>query len=119
MLIVAAMTTVYGQERHGAKPASTKLSIYNLPPIERAIRCTKFYEGWHGEKKHWPYVGWGHKVLPGERFTNDITKAQGDSILRADMMKLCRLFSRYGRDSILLSEISDNKSYPNQNIIPT
>lgn len=44
MLIVAAMTTVYGQERHGAKPASTKLSIYNLPPIERAIRCTKFYD---------------------------------------------------------------------------
>lgn len=54
-------------------------------------------------KKHWPYVGWGHKVLPGESFTNDITKAQGDSILRADMMKLCRLFSRFGRDSTLLS----------------
>lgn len=103
MLIMAAMTTVYGQERHGAKPASAKLSIYSLPPLERAIRCTKFYEGWHGERKHWPYVGWGHKVLPGERFTNDITKAQGDSILRADMMKLCRLFSRYGRDSTLLS----------------
>ena len=46
---------------------------------------------------------WGHKVLPGESFTNDITKAQGDSILRADMMKLCRLFSRFGRDSTLLS----------------
>ena len=61
------------------------------------------YEGWHGEKKHWPYVGWGHKVLPGERFTNDITKVQGDSILRADMMKLCRLFSKFGRDSVLLA----------------
>ena len=48
-------------------------------------------------------MGWGHKVLPGERFTNDITKVQGDYILRADMMKLCRLFSRFGRDSILLS----------------
>ena len=48
-------------------------------------------------------MGWGHKVLPGESFTNDITKAQGDSILRADMMKLCRLFSRFGRDSTLLS----------------
>ena len=68
-----------------------------------AVECVKRFEGWHGEKKHWPYVGWGHKVLPGERFTNDITKAQGDSILRADMMKLCRLFSRFGRDSTLLS----------------
>ena len=109
ILLVSAVATVYGQERQGTETGTAQLSIYKLPPLERAIRCTKYYEGWHGEKKHWPYVGWGHKVLPGERFTNDITKAQGDSILRADMMKLCRLFSRFGRDSLLLSEISDNK----------
>ena len=56
-----------------------------------AVECVKRFEGWHGEKKHWPYVGWGHKVLPGERFTNSITKAQGDSILRADLRKLLHL----------------------------
>ena len=103
ILLVSAVATVYGKERHGTETGTAQLSIYKLPPLERAIRCTKYYEGWHGEKKHWPYVGWGHKVLPGESFTNDITKAQGDSILRADMMKLCRLFSRFGRDSTLLS----------------
>lgn len=103
MLMIVVMTAVYGQERYRAKPASTQLSIYSLPPLERAISSIKFYEGWHGEKKHWPYVGWGHKVLPGERFTNDITKVQGDSILRADMMKLCRLFSKFGRDSVILA----------------
>ena len=65
-----------------------------------AVECVKRFEGWHGEKKHWPYVGWGHKVLPGERFTNGITKAQGDSILRADLRKLCRMFSYLGRDSL-------------------
>ena len=102
MLMIVVMTTVYGQERYRAKSASTQLSIYSLPPLERAIRCIKLFEGWHGEKKHWPYVGWGHKVLPGERFTNDITKVQEDSILRADMMKLCRLFSKFGRDSVIL-----------------
>ena len=53
----------------------------------------------------------GHKVLPGESFTNDITKAQGDSILRADMMKLCRLFSRFGRDSTLLSCLAYQVGY--------
>ncbi len=67
-----------------------------------AVECVKRFEGWHGEKKHWPYVGWGHKVLPGERFTNSITKAQGDSILRADLRKLCRMFSYLGRDSLSL-----------------
>ena len=84
-----------------------------------AVECVKRFEGWHGEKKHWPYVGWGHKVLPGERFTNSISKAQGDSILREDLRKLCRMFSYLGRDSLILSEISDKSSYPNQNIIPT
>ena len=84
-----------------------------------AVECVKRFEGWHGEKKHWPYVGWGHKVLPGERFTNSISKAQGDSILREDLRKLCRMFSYLGRDSLLLSEISDKSNYPNQNIIPT
>ena len=82
-----------------------------------AVECVKRFEGWHGEKKHWPYVGWGHKVLPGERFTNSISKAQGDSILREDLRKLCRMFSYLGRDSLLLSEISDNNVYPNPSII--
>lgn len=103
MLIMSVLTTVYGQEKHGTKPIPTKLSIYRLPPLERAICCIKFYEGWHGEKRHWPYVGWGHRVLPRERYTNDITKVQGDSILRADMMKLCCLFNKFGRDSVLLA----------------
>ena len=25
-----------------------------------AVECIKRFEGWHGERKHWPYVGWGH-----------------------------------------------------------
>ena len=73
-----------------------------------AVECVKRFEGWHGEKKHWPYVGWGHKVLPGERFTNSITKAQGDSILRADLRKLCRMFSYLGRDSLIVSVLAYN-----------
>lgn len=126
MLMIVVMTAVYGQERYRAKPASTQLSIYSLPPLERAISSIKFYEGWHGEKKHWPYVGWGHKVLPRERFTNDITKVQGDSILRADMMKLCRLFSKFGRDSVILAclayqvgafRLLGNKNLPKSKLI--
>ena len=41
MLMIVVMTTVYGQERYRAKPASTQLSIYSLPPLERAISCIK------------------------------------------------------------------------------
>lgn len=73
-----------------------------------AVECIKRWEGWHGEKKHWPYVGWGHKVLPGETFTNGISRAQGDSILRTDLRKLCRMFSYLGRDSLIVSVLSYN-----------
>ncbi len=31
------------------------------------------------ERKHLPYVGWGHKLLPGETFRPDMSKAQADS----------------------------------------
>lgn len=80
-----------------------RLRIYELPPFERAILCTKHYEGWHGSRKHLPYIGYGHKLLPGERLTHKISRAQGDSLLRADMRKLCRMFSRFERDSVLLA----------------
>lgn len=79
------------------------LKIYELPPFERAILCTKHYEGWHGSRKYLPYIGYGHKLLPGERLTHKISRAQGDSLLRADMLKLCRMFRRFGRDSTLLA----------------
>lgn len=54
ILLVSAVTTVYGQERHGTETGTARLSIYKLPPVERAIRCTKYYEGWHGEKNTGP-----------------------------------------------------------------
>lgn len=84
-------------------PVKGKDDKFNL-----AVECIKRWEGWHGEKKHWPYVGWGHKVLPGETFTNGISRAQGDSILRADLRKLCCMFSYLGRDSLIVSVLAYN-----------
>ena len=96
-----------------------QVAIYRLPLFERAVRCTKYFEGWHSEKHH-PYVGWGHRILPGERYSaRTMTKRQADALLRKDLRKFVAMFRKFGVDSILLSEISDNSSYPNQNIIPT
>lgn len=39
-------------------------AIYRLPLMERAVRCTKYFEGWHSEKHH-PYVGWGASGAAG------------------------------------------------------
>lgn len=104
VLCVLSLLFLFSQGLMGqAVDKGKRLKIYELPPFERVILCTKHYEGWHGSRKHLPYIGYGHKLLPGERLTHKISRAQGDSLLRADMRKLCRMFRRFGRDSVLLA----------------
>ena len=95
--------------------AQTGISPPDDGLFNKAVACIKEHEGWHGN--HLPYVGYGHKVLPHEKLTADMTEAQADSLLRADLRKLYKMCSRFGKDALLLSEISDNKSYPNPSII--
>ena len=77
--------------------------------FDKAVACIKGHEGWHGN--HLPYVGYGHKLLPGETFTPGMTEAQADSLLRADLMKLCRMCSRFGKDALLVATLSYNVGY--------
>ena len=73
--------TLMAQERSPTREAS---SLFSLPPFERAVRCIKFYEGFH-QKRHYPYIGYGHRLLPGERLTWRLTEKQADSLLRSDL----------------------------------
>ena len=83
-------------------------AIYRLPLFERAVRCTKYFEGWHSEKHH-PYVGWGHKILPGEKYSaRTMTKRQADELLRKDLRKFCAMFRQFGKDSLLLATLAYN-----------
>ena len=83
-------------------------AIYRLSPFERAVRCTKYFEGWHSEKHH-PYVGYGHKLLPGERYSaRTMTKRQADALLRKDLRKFCAMFRQFGKDSLLLATLAYN-----------
>ena len=92
--------------------------LKRLPPFERAIQLVMRYEGWHGPDKA-PYIAYGHRILPGEHLSYGMSREEGEALLRKDLLERCALFRRFGADSLLLSEISDNKVYSNQNIIPT
>lgn len=83
--------------------------------FERLVTSTKYFEGWHTQSKTPGHVGYGHKIQQGEHFRNSLTRRQADSLLRSDLIQHYRLYSRYGKDALLLSEISDNKreSYTN------
>lgn len=76
-------------------------------PFDSAVAVIKKYEGWHSEKSH-PYVGYGHKLQPGETFTHRISESVADSLLRIDLLQKCAAFRRYGKDSLLLGTLAYN-----------
>ncbi|MDE7160276.1 MAG: glycoside hydrolase family protein [Muribaculaceae bacterium] len=79
------------------------------PTFDDAVEIIKKYEGLHSAK-HWPLVGYGHKVLPGEKFTRGkaLTEAQADKLLRQDLAKLCARYRSFGPDSLLLAALAYN-----------
>lgn len=89
-------------------PSQRDLGIFALPPFERAVRCIKYYEWWHDIKRNYPYIGWGHRILPHEKFRKNLTFQQADSLLRLDLRNLCTLFRKYGRDSLVLAVLAYN-----------
>ena len=88
---------------------AAKRSIMELPLFERAVLIIKKFETLH-KPKHWPYVGYGHQVQPGEPYRRGVqlTEKQADALLRKDLAKFCAMYSKYGKDSVLLGALAYN-----------
>ena len=76
----------------------------------------KKYEGLH-DRSDYPYYGYGHRRLPNEKLSYGMTEAEAEALLRKDLAVRYRLFRKYGKDALILSEISDKSNYPNPSII--
>lgn len=88
---------------------AAKRNIMELPLFERAVLIIKKFETLN-HPKDWPYVGYGHQVQPGEPYRRGVqlTEAQADALLRKDLKKLCSIYSKYGKDSVLLGALAYN-----------
>ena len=81
---------------------------YTEKQFEMAVACIKHFEAWH-TTKNYPYVGYGHQLQKGERYSaKTLTKKQGDLLLRLDLMRNLYLFRSYGKDALLLSVLAYN-----------
>ena len=112
-LVLAFLTVMcLNANAQAREPSESSLetvsSIYALPPFERAVRCIKYYEGWHDIKRNYPYFGWGHCVQPHENFKKNLTLEQADSLIRSDQRTFCGMFRKYGKDSLLLAVLAYN-----------
>lgn len=77
--------------------------------FEEAVAIIKKYEGSH-QANIWPFVGYGHKVQPGEKYTRNtvLSEKKADELLRKDLLKNCAQFREFGADSLLLGTLAYN-----------
>jgi len=86
------------------------ISCHSQPPdkalFNRLVVSIKYFEGWHTQRTTPGHVGYGHKIQREEHFPNALTLRQADSLLRSDLMQHYRLYTRYGKDALLLTALS-------------
>lgn len=90
---------------------AAKRSIMDLPPYERAVLIIKPHETLHDSRKHWPYLGYGHRKLPGEKYFRGykMSEREADALLRKDLNKFIALFSDLNpSDALLMGVLSCN-----------
>ena len=87
-----------------------------ISKFDMAVELIKQKEGWH-DRRHKYYVGYGHRLLKSDTFNHDISEEFADSLLRKDLLQKCSVFRKYGKDSLLLSEISDNNTESRPNLL--
>ena len=107
LIAMSLNANAQAREPSETKQLETMNSIYDLPPFERAVCCIKYYEGMH-RKKDYPYVGYGHKLRPGETYSSNMSLKEADALLRRDFQSLCAMFSKYDKDSLLLAALAYN-----------
>lgn len=105
------------KENDSSKPVSTGMtakaepafSVPEVSPFEQAVEIIKKYEGLHSSR-HWPLVGYGHKVLPGEKYSRSrkLSEVEAEALLRKDLLKNCAVFREFGADSLLLGVLAYN-----------
>lgn len=112
MSILVATSLLSG--RVNKLTAQNQTELLNNPAnqisdFDKAVEIIKKYETLH-QPKHWPLVGYGHKVLPGEKFNRSkaMGLAEAEKLLRKDLLKNCAVFREFGADSLLLGVLAYN-----------
>ena len=110
MMMLCSLMAVCSVSAQDSRQERTdrQAAIYRLPLMERAFLCTRYFEGWH-DQSCYPYLGWGHRLQKGERYSaRTMTKRQADALLRKDLRKFIAMFRQFGADSILLGTLAFN-----------
>ena len=105
LMFLALLTVMVGNA------AGRRINIMDLPPFERAVIIIKKYETLHDSRRHWPYLGYGHRKLPDEKYFKGyrMGEKEADALLRKDLRKFIAIFKDLpANDALLLGVLSYN-----------
>ncbi len=77
------------------------------PKADIAVELVKKYEGLH-DRSDYPCYGYGHRRLPNENLSYDMTEEEAETLLRKDLAVRYKLFRKYKKDALLLTVLSYN-----------
>lgn len=115
-IAVLAISSLFASQAHFpttkfAAAEQTEMASANqqISDFDKAVALIKKYEGLH-QPKHYPLVGYGHRVLPGEKFNRSKTMSEpeAEKLLRKDLLKNCAVFRAWGPDSLILGVLAYN-----------
>lgn len=91
--IISLMVAIMAAVGAYANTTSSSHPSYTEHEFEKAVQLIKKYETLHSPQ-HWPLVGYGHKVQPGEKFRKGekLSEKQADALLRKDLKKYADLY---------------------------
>lgn len=114
VLIGCGMNLPANEQKTVSAAPQSEDSLFNeedsdISLFEQAVEIIKKYETLH-KPQHWPLIGYGHKVLPGEKYNRSrtLSEQEADALLRKDLLKNCAVFREFGADSLLLGVLAYN-----------
>ena len=107
LFTVAVLAVAFSASLPAQGTDETTASFHDEPKAELAVELVKKYEGLH-DCSDYPYYGYGHCRLEGEKLSYDMTEAEAEELLRKDLEERYRLFRKYKKDALLLTVLSYN-----------
>lgn len=103
LLVIALIPSLKKPE----SPPPDEYEMIETDLFEEAVQIIVEHEGWHS-KEHHPYIGYGHKMVKGEKYKHQISHPEAVQLVRKDLRKKCSIFREFGKDSLILGVLAYN-----------
>jgi len=110
LCVCVALLLIFLGSRNVSRENNNNLHLEPVDTVllfNKAVSIIKHYEQWHS-LKNYPYVAYGHRLLPNDNISLPISKEDGEKLLIKDLKKNMRYFKGSYSERLLLGMLSYN-----------